>query len=140
MSIDSGKRDRNAIAREQLEPLRPGERPRVVTVCALLALAIAIANLAATVVLIADGQGSPSLGTVAFALLMLVIARALWTLNYWAVLGFQALLAVVMMLSFLSLILVNDAVGLLTGLFALIGAGVLFWLMVKAMARIQMPE
>ncbi len=139
MSAEPQKRGKNEIAREQLEPLREGERPWVVVLCAVLALMIAIANLVAAALLVADGRVSTALGAATFGVVMLVVARALWTLSYLAVLGFQALLVVVMMFTFLRLILVSDVAGLLAGLGLLAFAGTLFWFMVKAMARIQMP-
>jgi hypothetical protein len=43
------KRSKDDIAREQLVPLREGERPRAVTVAAIIAAVIALSNIAGRV-------------------------------------------------------------------------------------------
>jgi hypothetical protein len=60
--------------------------------------------------------------------------------RYWAVLGMQALLGLVILLFSLLAIRFGD-IGELAIALAIIGsAGTLFWFLVKSMARIQMPE
>jgi hypothetical protein len=72
-------------------------------------------------------------------LLLLVVAWGMWRAKYWAVLGMQTLLALTMVGAALAGIQAqNLRAGLVVlGLFAVCGP--LFWFLVKAMARIQMP-
>ena len=82
------------LARERLEPLERGERPRAVTVGAVIATGMSVS----TIVLFAAGvevQGSDARapGTIVYAALMGAMAAGMWLSRYWAVLGFQTLLA-----------------------------------------------
>jgi hypothetical protein len=64
----------------------------------------------------------------------------MWTVRYWAVLGFEALLGIVVVSGALSLLVANDWRGAAISL-AVIGlGGTLFWKLIRAMARIQMPR
>jgi hypothetical protein len=112
---------KNAQARAELVPLREGERPGAVTAAALVTALLLLMNIAAAVLLGAMTWG-------------------LWRARYWAVLGMQALLAITMLVSGLQLPLAADAVSAVLAGAIFIGAGTLFWFLVKAMARIQMPE
>jgi hypothetical protein len=68
------------------------------------------------------------------------MAYGLWRTRYWAVLGFQAAMVLVMLSAMLGAISALT-VGLFVGSLVIVAAaGVLFYFMVKAMARIQMPE
>ena len=135
------KRSKDDIAREQLVPLEQGERPLVVTIAAVIATGMAVS----TIVLFALGvevQGSEarSAGTLVYAGLMGLMAGGLWTSRYWAVLGFQTLLALLIVIWSLLLIKAETVLGAILAL-AIIGlAGTMFWFLVKALARIQMPE
>lgn len=142
---------KNQAAREQLEPLEPDERPTVVTVAALIAAALALGTVLAYVLGVEvgtvdefgseTGQAKPSLFfTVLSALLLGTMAWGLWKARYWAVLGFQTILVLIIVFTILALVQVADPLRGL-GLFAILAlASVLFYRMVKAMARIQMPE
>jgi hypothetical protein len=133
--------ERNAEARARLEPLAEGERPRAVTVAAIVAALAAPANLLSG---FAVDFGPYDRSAVTFAVLQTVVlvvaAIGMWRVRYWAVLGFQALLAIQILLLALALTRVQSLwVGL--GFAALIGLlGLLFWTLVRALARIQMPE
>jgi hypothetical protein len=72
--------------------------------------------------------------------ILLVIARGMWRSRYWAVLGMQTLLGITLVLASLSLISTESLGSAAVLLVILAAAGTLFWFMVKAMARIQMPE
>lgn len=133
---------RNQEARETLEPLGPGERPLVVTIGAvvsgLIALSIAVGYLAGAEV---DGERPKLLQVVAPALLMGIMAWGMWRARYWAVLGFQLLLVFLIFSAFFGLTLQASSVGqVLVTLLLLVVAGAFFFFMVKAMARIQMPD
>jgi hypothetical protein len=131
----------DAQVREGLEPLAPGERPRAVAVGAAVALVIALANP----VLYAAGYevrgAKPSLAGVAvLSILMLWCAASMWRSRYWAVLGFQALLALTCIFSGLSLLVASNVEGGIRSGVVLVAASTLFWFLVRAMARIQMPR
>ena len=133
--------ERAAELRARLEPLAPGERPGAVTVAAVIALLLAAGNI---VFLIAGvelrGQETSPGGAILFAAIMLAAAAGLWRVRYWAVLGFQAILGLALIFAAVSLAFVNNVAGVLICLGILAGAGWLFWKLVRAMARIQMPE
>jgi hypothetical protein len=126
-------------ARARLVPLAPGERPAAVTVGALVAVALAIANVVAMIARYDPDEAGKTAGTLLVTGVLVLIAAGMWRAKYWAVLGMQTLLA---------LTIVGAAVGSLTALNAnavilvvgiLVPGGTLFWFLVKAMARIQMP-
>ena len=134
---------RNAEARASLEPLREGERPRAVTVGAIVACLLAAASLVPYLAGIEIGGERPSPLSFIFPFVLLVAAWGMWRSRYWAVLGMQAILAFLLIGFSLNLMyaVVNDELLPAAGSLAVVaGAGVLFWFMVKAMARIQMPE
>ena len=129
-------------ARAQLEPLAEGERPGALTVAALLALVLAIANIAAVAagadLTSEDGNALPT--TIVVTVILLVAAIGMWKVRYWAVLGFQAILAIQILVLSLALLRVERWT---TGLAVLVAIGLLgflFWKLIRAMARIQMPE
>jgi len=132
-------RARDDAIRATLEPLRRGERPAAVTVAALLAAGLALAEV---VPLVLDGFDDRSrLGrSVVTVCLLGVMAWGLWRARYWAVLGMQALLGLTIVVAAIALVTASNlsAVLLVVAIIALSGA--LFWSLVKALARIQMPE
>ena len=61
--------------------------------------------------------------------------------RYWAVLAFQVLLALTLISVALPVVTSANALqALVFVVLVLVPGGVLFWFLVKAMARIQMPE
>ena len=130
---------RNAQARASLRRLGEGERPTAVTVAAVVALLLGVTN----VVLYAAGvrvHGTTVAGTVGVGAVLLVTAGGMWRAKYWAVLGFQMVLGVTCVFSSLSLLVASSVPGALRSVAVAIAAGVLFWKLIRAMARIQMPE
>ncbi len=133
--------ERNAEVRAGLEPLREGERPGAVTVAAIVAAALAVANLGLFLAGVkVRGQNTQAGGVILFAALMLVAAGGMWRARYWAVLGFEALLGISLVISALSLVRASNLLGVLVPVTVLSLGGWLFWKLVRAMARIQMPE
>jgi hypothetical protein len=132
---------RDAAARAALVPLRQGERPTAVTVAAIVALLLALGNLAAYAAgWKVHGQRAP-VATVAFqAALMLTAAWGMWRGRYWAVLGMEAILAILIVILAILLLKASNIATVLILLAVIAPAGLLFWKLVKAMARIQMPE
>ena len=138
-------RAKDEAARAALEPLAPGERPTAVTVGAIVAALLAIANLIAVVAGWDGAAGEEDraralAGSVLVAGLLFVVAWGMWRARYWAVLGMQTLLALTLIASALALVTASSAGGVALLVAILAAAGTLFWFMVKAMARIQMPE
>ncbi len=138
---------RNERVREELEPLDQGERPTVVTIGALISLAIALSILiayAAGVKVDVDNstvdEKPNAFQVFPPAILFLVMAWGMWGARYWAVLGFQAIMAIIMIGAFLTLIAATTVFKAVSALLILVGAGALFWFTVKALARIQMPS
>ena len=85
------------------------------------------------------GERPALIGVLLYTGLMLAAAWGCFRARYWAVLGMEALLGLIVIFSLL-VVRAGSAVELLIGL-AVIGlAGTLFWFLIKAMARIQMPE
>jgi hypothetical protein len=137
-------RAKNEAAREALEPLEPGERPPAVTVGAVAAALLAIANLIALVLGYNSGEetlalGSDFSGSVIVTALLGLVAYGMWKARYWAVLGMQTLLAITIIFSSLALVTVVSIWGALLLVLILTVSVALFWFLVKAMARIQMP-
>jgi cation transport ATPase len=138
-------RAKNEQARAALRPLRPGERPRAVTVGAIFATLLAAANLVA----LAFGYnasedtlspGSELSGSILTTLVVGIVAYGMWRSRYWGVLGMQTLLALTLVVSSLALLFANSVWAALLLVLIIAGAGTLFWFLIKAMARIQMPH
>lgn len=132
---------RNQEAREALEPLAEGERPTVVTIGAIVAALISLSivvGYAAGVEVNGDQPRLPQV--VAPTVIMGMMAWGMWHARYWAVLGFQLILVIVLFSAFFGLLVGVSSVSQALGTVALLAvAGAFFFFMVKAMARIQMP-
>ena len=115
------------------------------TVGAIAAAVLALANLIALAFGYNAGEdtvspGSNVTGSLIAAAVLGLVAYGMWKARYWAVLGMQTLLALTIVVSALGLIqAVNWWAFVLVSLI-LVLSGTLFWFLVKAMARIQMPE
>lgn len=134
--------ERNEAVRASLVPLSPGERPWPVNVSVALALALGLANL---VLFLAGakpkvGGQHPHLAEILiFSGLMVMCAIGMWMMRYWALLGFQTLLAIGVVGFCLALIRVQSAVWAVVCV-AVIGAGgFLFFKLVRVLSRVQMP-
>jgi len=134
-------RERDELLRQGLEPLAPGERPGAVTIAAIVALCFAIANVIAALAGadLASEQNDPAVLTAVTTAILLGAAIGMWLRQYWAVLGFQVILALQIIVFSLAAVRVQKwwlgvgiliAIGLLTWL---------FWKLIRAMARLQMP-
>jgi len=141
---------KNQAAREALDPLEPDERPVIVTVAAVISAALALGTVVAYALGVEvgeiddfgteTGEAKPNVfQTAVFTILLGAMAFGLWRARYWAVLGFQTILVLWIVLLTFALIQVTDLLRALVIVLLLAGASVLFYRMVKAMARIQMP-
>jgi hypothetical protein len=135
--------ERNDEARAKLEPLEPGERPTAVTVGAIVAGVLGVIFTVSAVLAIAgvnagDREIRPA-PIIAFAIVFWVMTIGMWRARYWAVLGFQTLLLLMILASAFGLVVVSSVLQAVGTLLLLGGSGALFYFMIRAMARIQMP-
>ena len=115
------------------------------TVGAIAAGVLAAANLIAVIAGWDGAAGSDDraraiAGSLLVTALLCVVAYGMWRAKYWAVLGMQTLLALTVIAAALGLVTAENAAAMLVLVAIIAAAGTLFWFMVKAMARIQMPE
>jgi hypothetical protein len=134
--------ERNREAREALVPLREDERPTVVTVGAVLAALLAASIWAGYLAGVeVDGERPNIVQIIAPSLLIGAMAWGMWRARYWAVLGFQTLLVFLLVGAAWGLATRAASIGQIAATTTVLAiAGTLFYFMVKAMARIQMPE
>jgi hypothetical protein len=84
--------------------------------------------------------GTEISGTLLVTGVLVLIAYGMWRARYWAVLGMETLLGITMVVSALALLTAVNAWALILVSVLLLSSGTLFWFLIKAMARIQMPE
>jgi hypothetical protein len=131
--------EKDAEVRAGLQPLGPGERPGAVTagvvVCVVGVLALAIGA--------ASGLLDTSGGRLSSLLLSILILAAagfgMYLGRYWAVLGFEAILLLNILVMFGLLLRASSILGLLIALAIIVPSSYLFYKLIRAMARIQMP-
>jgi hypothetical protein len=137
-------RAKDEEVRRSLKPLAAGERPTAVTVAAVAAVLLAAANVIAVVAgwdgVTGSDRGPAIAGTLLVTVLLCAMAYGMWKARYWAVLGMQTLLAITIIFASLGLVTATSVVAALVLTAMILAAGTLFWFLVKAMARIQMPE
>lgn len=134
---------KDAAVRATLVPLAPGERPWPIIVGAVLAALSGLVQLVlflAGVKLKSSGLKASAGQTIVFAILMVICAAGMWQLRYWAVLGFMALLAILILFAVGSLVKASSLVGLLIALTIVVAGGYLFFKLVRVLSRIQMPK
>ncbi len=131
----------NEAVRAGLKPLEAGDRPVPLLVAIGVTLFLGLGNLSSYLLgFEVDGQRPPASGVIGFASIMFIMAWGMWRKRYWAILGFQALLALIVIVFALFLPTASnlEAVGvclLVSGL-----GGWLFWKLVRVLSRVQMPE
>ena len=135
--------ERNAAVRATLTPLEPGERPWSLKIAVLLAALIGAGDL--ITVLVAGefkvgGARAGAGGVIAFSVLMLVCAVGMWQKRYWAVLGFQAILAFVILFFSLLGLRAANLLAVVASVVVVGGGGWLFYKLVRVLSRIQMPK
>ena len=135
----SRSEQRDAALRATLDPLAPGERPPAIVIATSVATALAIANLAAYAVGVKIQGKTQGPGVLLFPAVMAMAAVGMWRLRYWAVLGFEALLALIVIVFALFLVRAGNIAAVAVCLVVIGSGGWLFFKLVRAMARIQMP-
>jgi hypothetical protein len=139
----SRSEERNAAVRATLTPLSPGERPWPLRIAVAVAVLIAVGNIVQAA-LGADvkvgGTRSSVPGSLLFSVIMLVCAGGMWQLRYWAALGFQALLGIIILAFVFVAVTANDVLRLLVAVAIIFAGGTLFWKLVRVLSRLQMPN
>ncbi len=134
-------RARDEAIRQKLEPLAPGERPRIVTIAAIVAFGFAIANLVATLTIddLSGDQGDATMFAIVWTSVLVVAGGGMLARKYWAVLGFQCILGLQIVIFSLALTRVQKWwVGVIVTILIVL-FGWLFWKLIRPMARMQMP-
>ncbi len=106
----------------------------------MVAVVAVIANSIALAVNFDADKGPQTMFTILVCVLLAVMAAGMWRARYWAVLGMQALLGITVLLAAIALVTAVSVRAALLLVVIIASAGTLFWFLVKAMARIQMPE
>jgi hypothetical protein len=134
-------KSKDDLAREELVPLEEGERPLAVTIGAIVAALLGFSNIVGLIAGIKVGGDKPQAGAVLLpTALMFVAAVGMWRARYWAVLGFQTILAFLIVLLSVVLVKAETAVQVFLLVMVIGAAGTMFWFLVKSLARIQMPS
>jgi len=135
----SGERDEQT--RAALRPLGPDERPPAllvaVGVCALLAAGVLVGGL--TIHDLSRHGGSLP-GAIFLAAVLAALALGMYRHRYWAVLGFEALLAFQIIVTSLALVVASTLKAAAFCLLAIGLGGWLFWKLVRVMGRLQAGE
>ena len=134
---------RDAAVRATLTPFAPGERPVAILVGAGLAALSGLVQLILFLVgvrLHTTGLKASAGQTIAFAVLMLLCAGGMLAMRYWAVLGFMALLAILVLFAVGGLVKASSVIGAVIALAIVAGGGYLFFKLVRVLSRIQMPK
>ncbi len=129
------------LLRAELEPLGEGERPPAllvaVAVSALLALGVIVG---ATTIHDLRSRGGSLPGGAFLALVLLLLAFGMYQRRYWAVLGFEALLAFQIIVTSLALVVASTIAAAAICVVSVGLGGWLFWKLVRVMGRIQAGE
>src|SRR5919108_309623 len=86
-----------------------------------------------------EGRSAIGLEPIRHAAAMLLAAWGMWRRRYWAVLGFAALMALITVVFSLLLLIASNVLAVVVCLAFAVSAGVLFWKLIRVMARLQAP-
>jgi hypothetical protein len=110
-------------------------------VSAVLALIFTASTvIAATGSVDVSGDDPSPFGIGIFAVALWLMTWGMWKARYWAVLGFQVLLLIALIVGALGLVAFSTVLQLVASLLLLAGSGSLFYFMIRALGRIQMPR
>ncbi len=127
--------------RATLRPLAADERPRAllvaIGVAVLLALVVAVGALSVHDL---KRHGGSLPGAIFLVAILLALARGMYERRYWAVLGFEGLLAFQIIVTSLALVVAETLVAAVLCLLSVGLGGWLFWKLIRVMARIQAGE
>jgi hypothetical protein len=132
---------RDELARAGLQPLGEDERPAALLVAVAVAgvLAVAVAIGAFTIHDLSRHGGSVA-GGVFLAGVLAGLAVGMYKRRYWAVLGFEALLAFQIIVTSLALVVASTLLAAGLCLVSIALGGWLFWKLIRVMGRIQAQD
>jgi hypothetical protein len=142
---DRGARGDRAAREEQvraaLTPLAEGERPAALLAAVAVAGLLAV-GVAASVLTIHDlrRHGGSVPGGIFLSLVLAALARGMYRRSYWAVLGFEGLLAFQILVTSLALVVASTLLAAAVCLLSIGLGGWLFWKLVRVMGRMQVGD
>jgi hypothetical protein len=129
------------LARATLQPLDPDERPAALLVASAVALVLAVTLILGTLTVHDLSRRGGSLPAGVFlACVFALLASGMYQRRYWAVLGFEALLAFQILVTSLALVVASTVLAALACVLSIGLGGWLFWKLVRVMGRIQAGE
>ncbi|HEY2283446.1 MAG TPA: hypothetical protein VGH60_07855 [Solirubrobacteraceae bacterium] len=132
---------RDDLARATLEPLEKGERPAALLIAVAVAVVLALGVIIGALTIHGLSRHGGSLaGGVFLAGVLALLAGGMYRGRYWAVLGFEALLAFQIIVTSLALVVASTLLAAGLCLVSIVLAGWLFWKLVRVMGRIQARE
>jgi hypothetical protein len=138
---DVQRPSREDLARAVLEPLGEDERPIALLVAVAVAGVLAVAVIVGALTIHGLSRHGGSLpGGVFLACVLALLAGGMYRRRYWAVLGFEALLAFQILVTSLALVVASTLLAAGLCLVSIVLAGWLFWKLVRVMGRIQAGE
>lgn len=137
----SDRGQRELEARASLTPLGEHERPRALLIAVAVSVVLAIGVIAGALTVhdLASKGGSKE-GAAFLALILALLAIGMYRRRYWAVLGFEALLAFQVLVTSLALVVASTILAALVCALSIGLGGWLFWKLVRVMGRIQAGE
>ncbi|HEY3865090.1 MAG TPA: hypothetical protein VGL54_03270 [Solirubrobacteraceae bacterium] len=132
---------REELLRAELEPLGEGERPPALIVAIAVSVLLALAViLGATTVHNLSQHGGSLPGGIFLAVVLLLLAQGMYRRRYWAVLGFEALLAFQIIVTSLALVVATTILAAAICVVSIGLGGWLFWKLIRVMGRIQAQD
>lgn len=105
-----------------------------------MAALLALGNVVAFVAGAKIGGKHPGAGVLSFSALTGLMAAGMWLCRYWAVLAFEALLTVIIIVFSLFLIEASNLEALVLCVGVIGAGGWLFWKLVRVMSRLAVPR
>jgi hypothetical protein len=132
---------REERARAALTPLGANERPAALLVAVAVAVLLALGVILGTLTVHGLSRHGGSLpGGVFLTCVLALLALGMYRRGYWAVLGFEALLAFQIIVTSLALVVASTLTAAALCLAGIVLGGWLFWKLVRVMGRIQAGE
>jgi hypothetical protein len=133
--------ERDELARAELRPLGDDERPPALVaatvVCAVLAVLVVVGALTVHDL---SRRGGSLPAAIFLAAVLAALAAGMWRRRYWALLGFEALLAFQIIVTSLALVVASTITAAAICTVGIGLGGWLFWKLIRVMGRIQAGE